>query len=109
MLDIKDIQEKREINNLLENANVVVLGLEKERCNYDKTNFVSIGRNLEEFSKNIFTKLREIDEIGYNIILIESVELDGIGLAIMNRIIRTCGYNKINNKNQVIEYIENNR
>lgn len=53
---------------------------------------------MNEFSKNIFTKLRKIDELGYNLILIETVNVDGIGLAIMNRIIRTCGYSIIKNK-----------
>lgn len=107
LLDIKDSQEKKDISEQLKNENVIVLGLEKDKSNYSQISFESIGKNLEEFSKNIFTKLRKIDEEGYNLILIESVSVDGIGLAIMNRIIRTCGYNIINNKNQVADYIEN--
>ena len=107
LLDIKDSQEKKDISEQLKNENVIVLGLEKDKSNYSQISFESIGKNLEEFSKNIFTKLRKIDEEGYNLISIESVSVDGIGLAIMNRIIRTCGYHIINNKNQVADYIEN--
>lgn len=107
LLDVKNNNEKKEINKLLENKNIVILGLDSDKRNYDKVNFISIGEDLKEFSKNIFTKLRKIDELNYNLILIEAVNLDGIGLAIMNRIIRTCGYNVIKNKNQVMCYIEN--
>lgn len=109
LLDVKSNEEKKEIAEILKNENVVVLGLEKNKEYYEKTNFEIIGKNLEEFSKNIFTKLRKIDKAGYDLILIESVSLDGIGLAIMNRIIRTCGYNIVNSKNQVINHIENER
>lgn len=109
LLDIKDPEEKREIAQLLENENVVIIGLQSDSSYYDKVNFISMGQNLDEFSKNIFSKLRKIDKLGYKVIFIESVELDGIGLAIMNRIIRTCGYKILNNKNQVECYIEKER
>lgn len=109
LLDIKTPEEKREIAQLLENENVAIIGLQSDSSYYDKVNFVSMGQTLDEFSKNIFSKLRKIDKLGYKVIFIESVEIDGIGLAIMNRIIRTCGYKILNSKNQVECYIEKER
>lgn len=109
LLDVKSVEEKKQISELLKDKKIIVLGLEKNKEYYEKSNFEIIGKDLDEFSKNIFTKLRKIDEEEYDLILIESVDLKGIGLAIMNRIIRTCGYDIINNKNQVRMYIENKR
>ena len=51
--------------------------------------------NLEEISKNIFSSLRKVDAFSPDIVLIEGVESTGLGLAIMNRLIRACEYNYI--------------
>lgn len=58
-------------------------------------NFISIGNNLEDISHNIFHILREIDKTNYDLIIIEGVEKKGLGIAIMNRLIRACSYNYI--------------
>ena len=80
---------------LIKNKNIAVIGLDIDAKIFEKVNFYSVGKDLKEFSKNIFSKLRELDVLNYNFILIESVGLDGIGLAIMNRLIRTANYNYI--------------
>ena len=49
--------------------------------------------NLEEISKNIFTLLRQTDKANLDVVIIEGVRKEGIGLAIMNRLIRACSYN----------------
>ena len=51
--------------------------------------------NLDEISKNIFSALRKVDAINPDIVLIEGVDSKGLGLAIMNRLIRACEYNYI--------------
>lgn len=51
--------------------------------------------NLEELSKNIFHTLRKVDSYSPDIVIIEGVKKDGLGLAIMNRLIRACEYNYI--------------
>ena len=51
--------------------------------------------NLDEISKNIFSALRKVDSFNPNIVFIEGVESTGLGLAIMNRLIRACEYNYI--------------
>uniref|UniRef100_A0A7C4WBX5 Threonylcarbamoyl-AMP synthase n=1 Tax=Geoglobus ahangari TaxID=113653 RepID=A0A7C4WBX5_9EURY len=44
-----------------------------------------LGRNYEEFAKNLFKALRELDK-KCNVIIVEGIEEKGIGLAIMNRL-----------------------
>lgn len=51
--------------------------------------------NLYDVSKRLFENLRKIDEFDVDVAVIEGVPLDGIGLAIMNRLIRACEYNYI--------------
>ena len=56
-----------------------------------------MGDSLEDASKNIFSLLRKADLLECNLIVIEGVTTEGLGLAIMNRLIRTCDYNVISN------------
>lgn len=49
--------------------------------------------NLSEISKNIFSLIRKIDKYDLDVCLIEGVKKEYIGTAIMNRMIRACGYN----------------
>lgn len=64
---------------------------------YDGKISISIGSktNLEEISKNIFSALRKVDKFESDIVFIEGVEATGLGLAIMNRLIRACEYNYV--------------
>lgn len=57
-----------------------------------------MGETLEEISKNIFTILRKVDNYNPDIVIIEDVKSEGLGLAIMNRLIRACSYNYIEPK-----------
>ena len=54
---------------------------------------INLGKNLEEVSKNIFTDLRKADTYDVDLIIIQGVKSDGLGLAIMNRLLRACNYN----------------
>ena len=55
-----------------------------------------INRNdLESYAKNIYSALRKADSVRPKIILIEGVKKEGLGLAIMNRLIRACEHNYI--------------
>lgn len=77
-------------------GDVVVLGFSehKEKIVVSEGRFIDIGSkdNLEEIAKNIYTSLRRADEIKPAIILIEGIKREGIGIAIMNRLLRTCEY-----------------
>lgn len=81
------------ITELSNNKNVLVLTRTKN-INMFK-NSISMGNTLEEISHNIFKILREVDSYKVDLILIEGVESKGLGLAIMNRLIRACAYNYI--------------
>lgn len=57
--------------------------------------FLNYGDTLEAISHNIFSKLRECDKYNADLIIIEGVEKVGLGLALMNRLIRTANFNYI--------------
>lgn len=61
----------------------------------DKLEIFDMGSSLEEMSKNIFTDLRNADNCNVDLIIIQGVSTDGLGLAIMNRLLRACNYNLI--------------
>lgn len=58
-------------------------------------NAISYGSTLEEISHNIFKILRQVDKKEIDMVLIEGVESNNLGLAIMNRLLRACSYNFI--------------
>jgi L-threonylcarbamoyladenylate synthase len=99
LVDIEDeLEQIKSINSLLrEHENACVLGFDQHRELIRTDKFISLGNrnNLKEISQNLYKKLREIDALGVDIAFIEGVTKEKIGLAIMNRLIRACGYNKI--------------
>ena len=62
--------------------------------------YFNYGDDLVNVAHNIFKILREADKLDGEIILIEATNTLGLGLAIMNRLIRTCGYNYIKRENE---------
>ena len=79
------------------NKDTVIIGSNKIK-DIDCKAFLYYGNNLEEISHNIFSLLRKADTYKPKIILIEGVSTEGLGLAIMNRLIRACNYNYIEDK-----------
>lgn len=51
--------------------------------------------NLDEIASNIFTLLRQVDKLDSDIVFIEGIKKKGIGVAIMNRLIRACSHEYI--------------
>lgn len=58
-------------------------------------NAIGYGKTLDDISHNIFTLLRKVDKEDKKLIIIEGVKPEGLGLAIMNRLIRACSHNYI--------------
>ena len=83
------------INELSQNKNTVILCTTKNLEKYKTQNKLDMGNTLEEISTNIFTLLRKADTYDAELILIEGVEKTGLGLAIMNRLIRACAHNYV--------------
>lgn len=102
LVTIDDGEEKQieKVNNIInENTNkkVLVLSCTEHMKNYNTDLVLNMGSkdNYNEISKNIFTLLRKVDSYLPDLVVIEGVKKEGIGIAIMNRLIRACGYNII--------------
>ena len=77
-------------------GNLVIIGFDehKEKIVLDEDRFISIGSidNLNDYAKNIYSALRKADKIRPRIIIIESIKKEGLGFAIMNRLLKICDY-----------------
>jgi len=84
-----------------EKGRVTVVSCEENVYRYKEitNSVISVGskNDLNDISKNIFSVLREIDKLQImpELVLIEGVKQEGIGLAIMNRLIKACENNYI--------------
>ena len=83
------------INELSQNKNVVIICKTQNLDRYDAEDKLDMGNTLEEISHNIFRLLRKADKYNADLIIIEGVKKEGLGLAIMNRLIRACGHEYI--------------
>jgi L-threonylcarbamoyladenylate synthase len=74
---------------------VGILATEETKTRYQNAVIKSLGSrfNLPSIAKNLFGSLREVDVEGVDIVLVESVPSEGLGLAIMNRLRKASGYN----------------
>ncbi|MDR0318920.1 MAG: threonylcarbamoyl-AMP synthase [Nitrososphaerota archaeon] len=68
---------------------------QKVYTNADTVKSMGSRLALNTIANNLFKKLREFNESSVDIILAESVPIDGIGLAIMNRLQKASNYNII--------------
>lgn len=68
--------------------------------NIDCYHYINYGDDVVSIAHNIFKVLREADKLDGDVILIEAIKPIGLGLAIMNRLIRTCEYHYIKRKNE---------
>ena len=78
-------------------TNPLVISCNENAKYYEAQNKILYGskENLNEIAQNIFKDLRKVDSFKPDIVIIEGVKNDGIGLAIMNRLIRACEYHYI--------------
>lgn len=76
---------------------VLIISTTENITKYHADYVLDIGsqQNLEYISKNIFSTLRKVDTYPVNLVLIEGIAKEGLGLAIMNRLIRACAYQYI--------------
>ena len=81
-----------EIQKLEKNNTLVICN--NKNIKYFK-NAIGYGKTLEEISHNIFKTLRSIDKQNKELVIIEGVKEEKLGLAIMNRLIRACSHNYI--------------
>lgn len=86
--------EKLIKENIIDNTLIIGSNQNKNKFN---CKYLSYGdkTNLDEISHNIFSLLRQADKYNPNLIIIEGVKKEGLGIAIMNRLIRASNYNYI--------------
>lgn len=78
-----------------ENKKVLLLCRNNNFDKYTSDIKWNLGETLDDMAKNIFTFLRKADKENVDLIIIEGVGNRGLGLAITNRLIRSCAYNYI--------------
>ena len=86
----------KKINNLIEENNKKdiksgVMCLSKNKDKY-KGEVIELGNTLEEVASNLFNVLIEMDNRKIDIIYTEAFPNDGVGRAIMNRLMKSAGY-----------------
>lgn len=90
----KMIDKINEVTNQMrqEYKKVLVIGKREHLERYVATEKWNMGETLEEVAKNIFTLLRKVDKEQVDLVILEGVGEEELGLAITNRLIRACAY-----------------
>lgn len=92
----KNEKQIENINKLLlQYSNVCIIGFEEDKKLFNSAKYINVGSkyNLKEVAKNIFSALRKVDRLDVDVAIVEAVEKEGIGLSIMNRLVRACENN----------------
>lgn len=81
-----------------EGKKVGIMATEETKDRYKGALVISLGsrNNLNSIGKNLFETLRAFDDNNVDIILSEAFEEIGFGIAIMNRLKKSAGFNIIN-------------
>ena len=81
----------------LKGAKVGILATDETQKEYAVNVVKSMGSrgNLETVAKNLFSRLREFDSEDVDVIIAEGVPMQGLGLAVMNRLRKASGYHII--------------
>ncbi len=71
---------------------VGIMATEETKAKYKEGIILSLGsrENKEEIAQNLFSTLRMFDEKDVDIILAEGIDFKDIGMAIMNRMKKSC-------------------
>ncbi|MGL4742620.1 MAG: L-threonylcarbamoyladenylate synthase [Sarcina sp.] len=79
-----------------EGLKVGVMATDETKDLYDAI-VISLGArsDLKHIAKSLFEALRQFDDLGVDIIISESFEEKGLGIAIMNRLKKSCGFDII--------------
>ncbi|GAA0121267.1 MAG: threonylcarbamoyl-AMP synthase [Clostridium argentinense] len=86
------------LNYIENNKKVGIIATDETIENYKLGTVVSLGsrNDLENVAKNLFKVLRSFDHSDVDIILCEAFTEEGVGLAIMNRLTKSAGFDIIN-------------
>lgn len=82
------VQEK--IKELIKNTDKITGVLTLSGADYDNAVILSAGGTNKEYAKNLFSALREFDELGVEVVFAEFCLDDGYGLAVKNRLYKAA-------------------
>lgn len=91
----KIVSKINELYSINENSLIICSNENSEKYNCENKITYGSKYNLNEISHNIFQTLRKVDSFHCDIVYIEGVSKEGLGLAIMNRLLRACGFDYI--------------
>ena len=76
---------------------VGIMATEQTKALYKDALVVSVGDRKRPYTiaANLFAVLREFDALGVDVILAEGVERQGVGLAVMNRLLKAASHNVV--------------
>jgi L-threonylcarbamoyladenylate synthase len=60
-----------------------------------RTAVLDYGRDSRAAAKDFFARLRELDREGVDLILVSALDDDGLGFSVMNRMLKSAGYDVI--------------
>lgn len=85
-------------NYIDEKKNVGILTVDENIQEYPDGIVISLGSrsHIEDIGRNLFEALRTLDDSEVDIILAEAFEESGVGIAVMNRLKKSAGYDIIN-------------
>jgi len=77
--------------------NPIIFCYKEDEPLYPGLNLIKQGerRDMNQVAQSLFKNLRDVDDKGYTKVYFEAVPETGIGLAVMNRIIRAAGFKLI--------------
>ncbi|MBQ6315443.1 MAG: threonylcarbamoyl-AMP synthase [Mogibacterium sp.] len=75
-------------------SKATAFGMEARKKN-QKIAVIDYGDDVRKAAHNLFADLRELDRQGYDIILIRTLEQSGLGFSVMNRMLKSAGYDVI--------------
>ena len=92
--------DKRKIKEVSEDVVVIGFSEHKEKLQLPEEKFIEVGtkNDLEKYAREIYSALRKADKLNPKLILIEGVKREGIGIAIMNRLLRAASYDVLEDK-----------
>ena len=87
--EMKAVQQK--IKELLNETKGKIAGvLTMYGADYDNAVILSAGSTNKEYAKNLFSAMREFDELGVEVVFAEFSEKDSYGLAVKNRLYKAA-------------------
>ncbi|WP_070110225.1 L-threonylcarbamoyladenylate synthase [Clostridium acetireducens] len=84
-------------NYISENKVVGIMATDETKHKYTKGVVISVGtrKHMETVAQNLFETLRMFDDNNVDVILAEGFEFKGVGIAVMNRLNKSAGFNII--------------